>query len=332
MTKFPGRRLCAAILLATTFHAPVEASVKDGVDAWQARDYARAVAAWRGPAAAGDPDAQFNLAQAYKLGRGVRANMSTARGLYEKAAMQGHEQAQANLGLILFQAGDRKGAMPWLQRAADRGEPRAQYVVGTAHFNGDLASKDWPRAYALMMRAAASGLPQAGRSLAEMERYIPVGQRQQGAELARGFAAEAAAEADEARATMVMAVPSPAPLPAQRAVPAPSARANRGNAAAAVRSAGVARPPLSAPAPAPIATATGGGWRIQLGAYGTAAGAQAAWTSYSSTPGLAGLRPMLVKAGAITRLQAGPLADRAAAGRACAAVVRTGKGCFPVAP
>lgn len=324
MTKFPFQAIAAAFVLAA-LPAPASATVKDGVDAWQARDYARAVAAWRGPAAAGDPDAQFNLGQAYKLGRGVPANLKTARGLYEKAAVQGHEQAQANLGLILFQAGDRKSAMQWLQRAAARGEPRAQYVVGTAHFNGDLATKDWPRAYALMTRAAASGLQQAGRSLAEMDKYIPLAQRQQGAELARGFAAAESSANSEDGATMVMAAPAPALTSAARPTsPSAPPRADPLPVAPAVRSA------AARPLPAPTAAASG--WRVQLGAYGTPGAARAAWASYSRIGPLAGLRPMLVKAGAVTRLQAGPLADRAAAGQACAAVTRAGKGCFPVAP
>jgi cell division septation protein DedD len=324
--RFPFATACLTILLAAGVTPCAQATVKDGVDAWQARNYAAAVAAWRGPAAAGDADAQFNLAQAYKLGRGVPANLGTARTLFEKAAVQGHEQAQANLGLILFQAGERKAAMPWLQRAAQRGEPRAQYVVGTAHFNGDLATKDWPRAYALMTRAAASGLPQAGRSLAEMEKFIPIGQRQQGTQIAASLAAaESAANTGEDRAEMAMALPAPAP--------ATSSTAARSQRPAPVRPA----PPapirtVSAPLPAPAPPAASDDWRVQLGAFATPAAAQAAWGSLTANPGLAGLRAQYTKAGAVVRLQAGPLADRAAATRACAAVTRAGKGCFPVAP
>ena len=50
---------------------PAGADVKAGWDAWQRGDYRSAVEEWRGPAIAGDADAQFNLGQAYKLGRGV---------------------------------------------------------------------------------------------------------------------------------------------------------------------------------------------------------------------------------------------------------------------
>jgi cell division septation protein DedD len=355
------RLAIAALIAAALFPVAAQAGVKEGVDAWQARDYAKAIAEWRGPSAAGDPDAQFNLAQAYKLGRGVPVDMKMAQSLYEKAAAQGHEQAQANLGLILFQNGDRKAAMPWIQKAANRGEPRAQYVLGTAHFNGDLAPRDWPRAYALMTRAAAAGLPQASRSLSEMDKYIPIGQRQQGVAIARDFAsAEPGAGPDDVRvATTAGAPPAIRNVPLPGGTPprtmtadaTPAPRPVRPRVAAAAppprppvppravpaappppRVAVAARPPVPA-RPAPVPAGGGaGGWRVQLGAFGTPAAAQAAWASMRAAPGLAGLRPMLTKAGAVVRLQAGSLPSRAAAASACAGAARVAKGCFPVAP
>ena len=63
------RLMLAGTVLAVA--APALADVKAGVDAWARGDYAAAVKEWRGPATAGDADAQFNLAQAYRLGRGV---------------------------------------------------------------------------------------------------------------------------------------------------------------------------------------------------------------------------------------------------------------------
>jgi cell division protein FtsN len=158
--------------------------VKAGVDAWARGDYAGAVELWRGPADAGDPDAEFNLGQAYKLGRGVAADLNQAEKYYRLAAQQNHPQAQDNYGLALFQNGKHAEAAPWLQRSAERGEPRAQFVLGTMYFNGDGVPKDWVRAYAWMIRATASGLPQAAQTQSQMDRYIPLADRQQGQELA----------------------------------------------------------------------------------------------------------------------------------------------------
>jgi len=91
-----------------------------------------------------------------------------------------------------------------------------------------------------------------------------------------------------------------------------------------------AAPPKPAPAIRPTA---GGGWKIQLGAFSSAAAAKAAWGTVSgATPAIRGLTPNYVAAGAFTRLQAGPLGSRTAADQACAAVKSSGTACFSVAP
>lgn len=310
-----------ATLAVPALSGPAAAGVKEGVDAWQAGNHAKAVAEWRGPAEAGDPDAQFNLAQAYKLGRGVPVDLKLAQDLYQKAAVQGHEQAQANLGLILFQNGDRKGAMPWLQKAADRGEPRAQYVLGTAHFNGDFAPRDWPKAYALMTRAAASGLSQAATSLSQMDQYIPLAQRQQGIAMAKEMDKPSPPQpaAPKPAAPAVKPVPVPPSTP-----PAPAAKP-----VLAAKPAPAPKPATSTSAPAALAAP--GGWRVQLGAFGSEAAARSAWAGLDGkAAGLKGLQPYIVKAGAVTRLQAGPLASRAEADRACQSARAVGAACFVV--
>ena len=82
--------LGAAALLAAFAAVPALADVKAGVDAWSRGDYAAAVREWEAPAAAGDPDAMFNLGQAYRLGRGVVMNPGRAEQLYARAAAAGH--------------------------------------------------------------------------------------------------------------------------------------------------------------------------------------------------------------------------------------------------
>lgn len=214
---------CAATMAAT----PAVADVKAGVDAWQQGDYARAVAEWRPLAVAGDADAQFNLGQAYKLGRGVPADATLALDWFRKAGAQGHLRANDNYGLLLFQQGKREDAMPFIRKSAERGEPRAQYILGTAMFNGDLVTKDWVTAYALMTRAAAAGLEQATTSLSVMDRYIGVEQRQKGLALATNMArapkgadyaaALSSASTPAAPARSVPARPVPATPPRQMA-------------------------------------------------------------------------------------------------------------------
>ena len=100
---------------------------------------------------------------------------------------QGHPQAEDNYGLALFQNNKRAQAVPWLEKSANRGEPRAQFVLGTMYFNGDGVERDWVRAYALIVRSSQSGLPQASAALAQMDKYISLQERQQGLALARQY-------------------------------------------------------------------------------------------------------------------------------------------------
>ncbi|MCB2088741.1 MAG: SPOR domain-containing protein, partial [Sphingomonadaceae bacterium] len=172
-----------------------------GVDAWSRGDYDQAVKEWRGPAAAGDADAQFNMAQAYRLGRGVEVNAKQAEVYYAKAAAQGHIKAADNYGLMLFQDGRREEAMPYIKAASERGDPRAQYLLGIAHFNGDMVPKDWVRAYALLTLANSAGLPQAKPAIQQMDSFIPLAQRQE----AQALATQLKTQADSRRGTQLAA-------------------------------------------------------------------------------------------------------------------------------
>jgi uncharacterized protein len=305
---------------------PAHADVRDGVTAWEAGDYARAVREWRPLAVAGDADAQFNIAQAYKLGRGVPIDLAQAADWFRRAAAQGHLQAQDNLGLVLYDMGQKGDAIPYLQQSAERGEPRAQFVMGAELFNGERISRDLPRAYAFMKRASDAGLQRAAAALVQMDGAIPLDQRQQGLALA----SQMEASEGQARLAAMTATAPPRPTRAATIRPTdipPSAAgttyAPPGEQAAtpaptvAVAAAAPAR--MAAPAVAPVAaTASSGAWRIQLGAFSTRSRAQGLWTSLSGR--LPGAEPDYVAAGAVTRLQAGPYASRAAAERACASV------------
>jgi len=314
--------MTTAILAAAVAAAPAT-TVKDGVDAWQQGSFDRAIAIWRPLAEQGDPDAAFNLAQAFKLGRGVPTDLAQAKAWYGKAAEAGHPQAIANYGLLLFQDGDRQSAMPWIIKASDAGDARAQYVYGTALFNGDLAPRDWPRAYALLTRAVASGLPQATTSLAQIEPYLSAEDRQRGLAIAAEMASQ------------------PLPPTERRVVSSPPIPPTGGWATS------IATPPKTAPAPAaskpvrvnqakhehPIAAMTSGKWRVQLGAYGSEQIAKSVWERLiDKAAALRGLTPAYERAGTMVRLRAGPLPDHTAAARTCSAAEAAGTPCFPIAP
>ena len=220
MTKRNGRSFGLRIVLAGALLAVpglALADVNAGVAAWERGDYETAVSEWRGPAGAGDADAQFNMGQAYRLGRGVDQNTRQAEVYYAKAAAQGHVKAADNLGLLLFQNGRREEAMPYIVDAAGRGDPRSQYLLGIAHFNGDLVERDWVRAYALLTLANGAGLPQAAGAVQQMDTHIPLEQR----ERAQALVPQLKREADARRTSVLAAADlgsaptASAPRPAQ---------------------------------------------------------------------------------------------------------------------
>lgn len=87
------------------------------------------------------------------------------------------------------------------------------------------------------------------------------------------------------------------------------------------------------------ATASLAGWKVQLGAFGDEAGARKGWDTLRTRNKelVAGLQPVIVPVkvkdkGTLYRLQAGPLADGAAAKALCGRFAQAKLACFPVAP
>jgi len=305
-------RYLAALAWLIALGAPLSAqSVAAGADAWAKGDYDTAVDNWRPLAEKGDPDAQFNLGQAYRWGRGVTANLSAAQTWYERAAGSGQMDAQVILGLMLFQNGDHAAGLRWLKAASEKGEPRAMLIYGTALYNGDSVPQDAVLGYAYVSRAAAQGLQAAKDTLAQLDKILPLEDRRKGVAIAMA----------KAKAT-----PAPSSKPADtKPTKGPSAKtvAVKTTAKPAPPGVAVAKPPKTA-APPSSGPATGS-WRIQLGAFSQRSSAEALFRKLSGK--LAGRQAYYVPAGSVVRLQAGPFESKAAAAAACGAV---GQACFPV--
>jgi hypothetical protein len=297
-------------VLAALLSAPLSAqSVKAGIEAWQRADYAGAIAIWRPLAEKGDADAQFNLGQAYRLGRGVQINLVAAKAWLERAAASGHLDAETTLGLLLFQNNDQAEGLKWLKLAAEQGEPRAQLVYGTALYNGDGITQDRMLGYAYVSHSAGQGLAPAQQTLAELDQLMPPEDRKRATALARSIprGSPVAPRKAERPVHVAQAKPSaPKSPPPKAATPKPAqAKAAR---------------------PAPSAALTGS-WRIQLGAFSQRGAAEALYRRLAGKSALAGRGPIYIPVGSMTRLQVGPFASRAAAASACASL---GISCFPV--
>ena len=244
---------------------------------WQKGDYRGAFAQAIEPAIRGDAHAQFLIGEAYRLGRSVDPNFPLAQDWYARAARQGHIGAATELGLLLAGQHLDQAALPWLTMAAQRGEPRALCSLAALYYNGDGIARDEPLAYALMLRAARAGLPEATLRLATLQTLLSPEIQHRG------------------EALIASAIPS-VTLP-------PVAVAAREPAAGSVpRSA-------SATATTPI--------RIQIGAFRSAAAAEQAWSLLAGrVEGLSLTDHLVVQAGPVFRLQA-RLPDRKAADDFC---------------
>lgn len=289
------RTLFAALAVLAV---PAAATVKDGVMKWQAGDDRGAVAEWLPYAARGDSDAMFNLAQAYKLGRGVVLNTAVAQEYFRRAAERGHAPAQERLGLILFASPATRGeALRWLAQAAQLDQPRALYVVGVALFNGEGLPRDWARAYGYMARASAKGVPQAAAALQTMNANIAMADRAKGEQIAAELAK---VELPSVAATSPERPPKIAATPAK---------------------------------PAAVAGRVASGWRVQLGAFPSQDVADSEWVKIRAARAdlLGTATPLYQQAGPFLRLQVGPYPSRAAAKAFCAKLTAAGTACFVIA-
>ncbi len=310
---------------------PSSATIEEGLKRWRAGDDAAAVAMWQPLAQRGDPAALFHMGQAYRLGRGVAPDTAQAIDHYRRASQRGHLEATTNLGITLWQEGRRNEALQHLRSAADRGDPRAAYVLGVATFTGEGVPRNMALGYAWVLRASEGGLAAATPQAERMARAMTFDER------ARGAAAAAALASGRPGAAVMADIERASPAAVAGASPA-----GRASTLEAGDEAGVAGSPQRAPAPQPGAALAGTtqagtveqglaeGWRVQLGAYTTEAAARQAWaTLVSQSAGLVrGLSPLYDPRAGLVRLQLGPFAGREEASALCQQLAAGGRPCF----
>lgn len=109
-------------------------------------------------AAQGHADAQCRYAECYMMGNGVEKDLVKAREWYTKSAAQGVDLAQFNLGKIYyFGRGVEKDfneAYKWLLKSAEQGRDKAQTFVGTCCRRGLGVDKDLASALGWYRKAA----------------------------------------------------------------------------------------------------------------------------------------------------------------------------------
>lgn len=96
--------LLGLLLLAAPAQADeaADAAFRDGMAAYAAKDYHRAMTVWLPLAEAGHAEAQYRVGWLHGEGEGVAKDESIAATWYRKAADQGHALGQALLGNWLW--------------------------------------------------------------------------------------------------------------------------------------------------------------------------------------------------------------------------------------
>ncbi len=113
-------------------------------------------------AAAGSPEAQFELAKLYERGTGVAQDEEKALELYRAAAGQNFADAINDLGFLHYQGGlglpaDPGKALRFFERAADLRHPQAQFNFAALIDDGHIPSKGPEDAAKYLYDALRSG-------------------------------------------------------------------------------------------------------------------------------------------------------------------------------
>lgn len=148
-----------------------------GVEAYDAKRYARAFELWLPLAQNGDLAAQRNVAHMLRRGQGVDTDMKRARNFYRQAAEFGFVTAQTDLGLMLLsgEGGDKdeEEAAYWLDRAARGGHPLAQFHLAQLYETGRVEAPNPGRALGWYALSARAGYEPALDRLAELVMILP---------------------------------------------------------------------------------------------------------------------------------------------------------------
>lgn len=114
-------------------------------------------------------EAQYVLGNSYLEGHGVATDPDAALRWYQAAAEQDHVRAQMKLyaGHAAELAGrlDLAQAIGWLKRAAQAGDPEAQYELGVCHIEGFGVAKNRRTASEWQLRSAQQGYAAAQHAI-----------------------------------------------------------------------------------------------------------------------------------------------------------------------
>ncbi|TPQ30926.1 tetratricopeptide repeat protein [Cupriavidus pinatubonensis] len=123
----------------------------------------------------GDADAQFAVAEAYRMGKDVNEDLAEALRWYRAAAIQGHAAAQNNLGTMYLNGigvdNNPAEAAHWYRLAAEQGEEVAQFNLAMRYLHGQGVEQSDVEAVGWFAQAAEHGHIEAIGELGTMYRF-----------------------------------------------------------------------------------------------------------------------------------------------------------------
>ena len=186
------KKFFLALGIAAGLHASALAGFTEGANAYNARDYARALKEVAPLARAGHVDAQHLLGLMYYMGRGVARDYKQAMLWHRKAAEQGKADAQYVVGAMYYTGTsvplDHKAAIGWFRKAAEQGHAEAQHALGLMYrYHAAGMPQDKVLAYMLWNLAAASGNANAVEQRAAISKRMTQEQIDEAQALSRGW-------------------------------------------------------------------------------------------------------------------------------------------------
>jgi TPR repeat protein len=272
--------LFAALAGPSFAQSLVTGSYDEGMRAFDAGDYAKALEHWGPLAEGGDAVAQYSLGKLLENGGGrVEKDPVEAAKWYERSANQGVSAAQNNLGLMYAQGrgvprDTERAAHLWLS-AAEKDHVIAQFNLGLAYYRGEGVAENKNVAVRWFRRSGELGLADAQYALGQVIRLGLI-EAEKGEALswyqlaaAQGHV-KAKAQAEELRkagvkpkaltlktTTAAAKAPSPPAKPVAKQKQVPAKQTARAQPAPEASSAAGSKPspkataPMSKPAPEP---------------------------------------------------------------------------------
>lgn len=110
---------------------------------------------WEG----GFPAAAHQLGRCWRDGLGVFPDDEQAELWFRRSAEAGYDFSQYALGRLLETQKRTEEAVTWYEKAAAQGNPAAAYRLGKLYLQGELVSKDVPKALEHLTASAGQGSP-----------------------------------------------------------------------------------------------------------------------------------------------------------------------------